>query len=58
MPYTPPSGWIESGPEAEDKPRKSFFHTRRDCTRVQDAAALRPSSRPFSATRCTACAGY
>jgi hypothetical protein len=58
MPYTPPSGWIESPQDVQDKPRKSFFHTRRDCARVIDSAALRPTSRPFSATRCTACARY
>ena len=57
MPYTPPSGWIEQILVGEGERLKASFHVRTDCPRVCDSQNLRASSRPYSAVRCTLCAG-
>jgi hypothetical protein len=56
MPYTPPAGFIEQIQAGEGERLRSAFHMRPDCPRVHNVHALRPSSRPYSAVRCTLCA--
>ena len=58
MPYSPPSGWVETRPQPGDfaAPLHIRFHARPDCPRVSDPGGLRRVDKPYSATRCTLCA--
>jgi hypothetical protein len=58
MPYSPPSGWVETRPQADapDVPLHARFHARPDCPRIGDSADLRPVDKPYSAPRCAVCA--
>jgi hypothetical protein len=59
MSYAPPAGWVEVLPQNASNPfaPKALFHVDRDCPRIRTTAeGMRPVDRPYSATRCTACA--
>jgi hypothetical protein len=57
MPYSPPSGWVETRPQDdEDDPLYVRFHAQPDCRRIGDPSVLRRVDKPYSATRCTLCA--
>jgi hypothetical protein len=58
MPYSPPSGWVETRSLADDSdaPVHVRFHTRSDCPRIGDAGSLRQVDKPYSAARCALCA--
>jgi hypothetical protein len=57
--YSPPRGWIEPTPtKLGDQERNlAIFHTRKTCSRINDVGSLQPVERPYSAARCSACAG-
>jgi hypothetical protein len=56
MPYTSPSGWVETRPPSIEAPVSTKFHIDRNCAGVQDKAALYQVDRPYSAARCSRCA--
>jgi hypothetical protein len=58
MPYSPPSGWVETRPQDDDyeAPLYVRFHARPDCPRIGDPSDLRRVDKPYSATRCMLCA--
>ena len=59
MAYTPPSGWVERLPQTTEHSfgARALFHARRDCPRVRTTmAGMLPVDRPYSASRCSACA--
>jgi hypothetical protein len=57
MPYSPPSGWVETRPQASDEdPAHVRFHSHPDCPRIVDQGSLRRVDKPYSATRCMLCA--
>jgi hypothetical protein len=57
MPYSPPSGWVETRPQVDDDdPLYVRFHARPDCPRIGEPSELRRVDKPYSATRCTLCA--
>lgn len=57
MPYTPPSGWVERLEAVpEGRGQITRFHTRQDCPAIPEGAVLAASDKPYSATRCHACA--
>lgn len=60
MAYEPPSGWLERRDETAEENweggLRAQFHTRPDCERVKRPESLVQVDRPYSATRCRACA--
>lgn len=57
MPYSPPSGWVETRPQTDElTPAHVRFHSHPDCPRVGDPGNLRKVDKPYSATRCLLCA--
>jgi hypothetical protein len=57
MPYSPPSGWVGTRPQADDSaPSRVRFHARPDCPRIEDRDDLRRVDKPYSAIRCALCA--
>jgi hypothetical protein len=57
MPYSPPSGWVETRPQDDaDDPLYVRFHVQPDCPRIGEPSELRRADKPSSATRCMACA--
>jgi len=57
MPYEPPRGWVEDvGDEAEELSGRLRFHTTDRCKLIKDPTRLRAVDKPYSATRCSACA--
>ena len=56
MPYSPPSGWVETRLQENDAPTYVRFHARPDCPRIGESGNLRKVDKPYSATRCTLCA--
>ena len=61
MAYEPPSGWIEivvdpANDDDTDYLEKRRFQTRQDCPRVRDPHQMISVDRPYSASRCPACA--
>jgi hypothetical protein len=56
MPYTAPSGWVETREAAEDVAVRSKFHRRHDCPAISEPHLLREVDRPYSAARCKQCA--
>jgi hypothetical protein len=57
MPYSPPSGWVETRPQDDaDDPLYVRFHAHPDCPRIGEPSELRRVDKPYSATRCLLCA--
>jgi hypothetical protein len=57
MPYSPPSGWVETRPQDDDDdPLYARFHAQPDCPRIGAPSELRRVDKPYSATRCMLCA--
>jgi hypothetical protein len=57
MPYSPPSGWVETRPQDDaDGPLYVRFHAHPDCPRIGEPSELRRVDKPYSATRCLLCA--
>ncbi len=56
MPYSPPSGWVETRPQHNDDAPYLRFHARPDCARIREPSSLRKVDKPYSATRCALCA--
>jgi len=54
VPYEPPSGWVEE--LSDEEPGRLRFHTSDRCRLIRDTARLMAVDKPYSATRCTACA--
>ena len=58
MPYRPPSGWVEDlvDEDEQDPSASQRFHTTYQCRLIRDPKRLRYVDKPYSATRCPACA--